>query len=60
MTKPSFLMATNKVEKPEKQESTVSEKRNKFEEEQRRIELDLIYSETESKEVFSWRKGGRK
>ncbi|CAD8104988.1 unnamed protein product [Paramecium sonneborni] len=53
MLKPTFINTTTKYEesqKPkEKDENQI--KRSKFQEQTRRIELDLIYSQTESKEA---------
>ncbi|CAK59229.1 unnamed protein product (macronuclear) [Paramecium tetraurelia] len=51
MLKPTFINATQKFEESHKPQDDNQVKRAKFQEQTRRIELDLIYSQTESKEA---------
>ncbi|CAD8089737.1 unnamed protein product [Paramecium primaurelia] len=51
MLKPTFINATQKYEESHKPKDDNQIKRAKFQEQTRRIELDLIYSQTESKEA---------
>ncbi|CAD8119443.1 unnamed protein product [Paramecium sonneborni] len=51
MLKPTFINATTKYEESQKPKEDNQNKRAKFQEQTRRIELDLIYSQTESKEA---------
>ncbi|CAD8091054.1 unnamed protein product [Paramecium primaurelia] len=51
MLKPSFINATTKYEESHKPKDDNQIKRAKFQEQTKRIELDLIYSQTESKEA---------
>ncbi|CAD8203184.1 unnamed protein product [Paramecium octaurelia] len=51
MLKPTFINATNKYEESQKPKDDNQIKRAKFQEQTKRIELDLIYSQTESKEA---------
>ncbi|CAD8198603.1 unnamed protein product [Paramecium octaurelia] len=51
MLKPTFINATQKFEESHKPKDDNQVKRAKFQEQTRRIELDLIYSQTESKEA---------